>query len=76
MGSGLLPHHVDTVPKPHGGPGVGGPDGGLNIKTLPTSGYPLRRENRENGPKKIPVRENMGNLEVVPKHRKFGLLKL
>ena len=34
-----------------------------------TTGYPLHRENRENGPKKIPVRENMGNLEILTKHR-------
>ena len=27
-------------------------------------------------PKKIPVRENTGNLEILPKHREFGLLKL
>ena len=43
------------------------------------TGSPLHRENRENGPKKIPVRENTGNLEILLKHRKhmeFGLLKL
>ena len=39
------------------------------------TGYPLHRENRKNG-QKIPVRENTGNLEIVPKHREFGLLKL
>ena len=27
-------------------------------------------------PKKFPVRENTGNLEILPKHREFGLLKL
>ena len=26
--------------------------------------------------KKIPVRENTGNLEILPKHREFGLLRL
>ena len=26
----------------------------------------------ENGPKEIPVRENTGNLEILPKHREFG----
>ena len=26
--------------------------------------------------KKIPVRENTGNLEILPKHREFGLFKL
>ena len=26
--------------------------------------------------KKFPVRENTGNLEILPKHREFGLLKL
>ena len=42
---------------------------------LYSAGYPLHRENRENG-QKIPVRENTGNLEILPKHRVFGLLKL
>ena len=41
-----------------------------------TTGYPLHRENRENGPKKIPVRENTGNLEILTKHTEFGLLNL
>ena len=26
--------------------------------------------------KNIPVRENTGNLEILPKHREFGLFKL
>ena len=30
----------------------------------PISVYPLHRENKENGPQKIPVRENTGNLEI------------
>ena len=38
------------------------------------AGYPLHRENRENDKKKI--RENTGNLEILPKHRDLGLLKL
>ena len=38
------------------------------------SGYPLHRENWDNG-KKIPVRENAGNLEILPKHTEFDLLK-
>ena len=29
----------------------------------------MHRENRENGKKKIPVKENTGNLEILPKHR-------
>ena len=33
------------------------------------SGYPLHRENRENDQIKFPVRENTGNLEILPKHR-------
>ena len=33
------------------------------------AGYPRHRENRENGRKKIPFRENTGNLEILPKHR-------
>ena len=40
------------------------------------SGYPLHKENRKNGKKNIPVREIAGNLEILPKHREFGLLKL
>ena len=36
----------------------------------------LHREYRENGKKKFPVRDNTGNLEMLPKHREFGLLKL
>ena len=32
------------------------------------SGYPLHRENRENGQKKSVI-ENTGNLEILPKHR-------
>ena len=39
------------------------------------TGYPLHRENRGNG-NKNPVRENIGKLEILPKHREFGLLKL
>ena len=27
-------------------------------------------------PKKFPVKENTGNLEILPKHREFGLPKL
>ena len=37
-----------------------------NIQKL-RPGYPLHRENRENRRKKIPVRENTGNLEILPK---------
>ena len=32
-------------------------------------GFPRHRENRENGNNKIPVRENTGNLEILPKHK-------
>ena len=39
------------------------------------TGYPLHRENRENDPNKIPVSENTGNLEILPKHREFGFLE-
>ena len=39
------------------------------------SGYPLYRENRENGKKKS-VGESTGNLEILLKHGEFGLLKL
>ena len=35
-----------------------------------------RALHRENGQMKFPVRENTGNLEVLPKHREFGLLQL
>ena len=34
------------------------------------SGYPRHRENKGKWPKKIPVRENTG--EILPKHREFG----
>ena len=34
-------------------------------------GYPRHRENRENGQKRFPVRENTGNLEILSKHREF-----
>ena len=40
------------------------------------AGYPLHRENRENGQRKFHVREKAENLELLPKHREFGLLKL
>ena len=44
------------------------------------TGYPLHRENRENGQKKIPVRKKhreYGNLaKTQGKHREFVLLKL
>ena len=33
------------------------------------AGYPLHTENRENGKKKIPVRENTGNVKILSKHR-------
>ena len=39
------------------------------------TGYPLHKEKEENGQKQS-VRENTGNLEILPKHREFGLLKL
>ena len=32
-----------------------------------TSGSPLHRENRENGPKRFPVRENTGTLDFFSK---------
>ena len=45
----------------------------INASKYP-SGYPLHRENRENGKEKIPVRENKGNLGILSKHGEFGLL--
>ena len=39
------------------------------------TGYPLHRENRGNGQNNS-VRENTGNLEILPKHREFDLLKM
>ena len=39
-------------------------------------GYPVHRESRENVQKKILVKENTGNMEILPKHREFGFLKL
>ena len=38
-----------------------------------SSGNPLHRENRENVKKKISVKENTGNLDILPKHREFSL---
>ena len=38
------------------------------------TGYPQHRENRENGPKKILIRENTGNLEILSKHREVCCL--
>ena len=58
-------HCVLMLPRP--GVGLVGMREGLYV-----AGYPLQRENRENDPKKIPVRENTGNLEILPKHREFG----
>ena len=46
------------------------------LYTAIVAGFP---RHRENGHKKIPVRENTGNLEILPKHRRqmeFCLLKL
>ena len=40
------------------------------------TGYPLHRENRENGHKKKSLSGKTLNLEILPKHREFGLLKL
>ena len=39
------------------------------------TGYPLHRKNRENGPGKS-LSGKTGNLEILPKHREFGLLML
>ena len=36
----------------------------------PFTRYPLHRDTRKNGHTKIPVREDTGNLEILPKHRK------
>ena len=37
---------------------------------------PTAQGKQEQWPKKIPVRENTENLEILPKHREFSLLKL
>ena len=37
---------------------------------------PTAQGKQEQLPKKFPVRENTGNLEILPKHREFVLLKL
>ena len=39
---------------------------------LAKAGYP---RHRENGQKEFAFRENTGNLEILPKHREFGLLE-
>ena len=46
--------------------------GGFSIGCSIYAGYPLHRENRENGQKEFPARENTGNLEILSKHREFG----
>ena len=33
-----------------------------------SAGSPMHRENREKWPQKIPVCENIGNSEILPKH--------
>ena len=40
-----------------------------SIYSVSTAGYPRHRENRENGKKEFPVRENTGNLKMLSKHR-------
>ena len=45
------------------------------------TGYPLERENTGQGKqgkckKEFPVRENTGNLEILPKHREFGFAQV
>ena len=47
-----------------------------NHEAVIETGYPRHRENRENGKKRIIVRENTGNLETLRKHREFCMLKL
>ena len=37
---------------------------------------PTARGKQGKWPKKVPVRENTGNLKILPKHREFYLLKL
>ena len=37
---------------------------------------PTAQGKQRKWPKEIPVRENTGNLEILPKHREFGFLKL
>ena len=52
------------------------PKNGNIIEWHRLTGYPLHMENRENGPKKFCVRENTGDLVILPKHKEAGLLKL
>ena len=54
-------------------------DGNGKIVCEVCVGYPLHRESRENGQNitmSQNVRENTGNLEILPKHTKLCLLKL
>ena len=44
------------------------------INICKDTGSPLHRET-ENGPKKIHIRENTGNFEILPKHKEFSMLK-
>ena len=41
---------------------------GFTMTPFTCSGYPMHRENRENGQKNFPVRENTGNMNILPKH--------
>ena len=45
------------------------------FKCLP-QGTHSTGEKKGKWPKKIPLRKNTGNLEILPKHREFPLLKL
>ena len=49
--------------------------GALSSPSQVMAGSLRHRENRENDHKKS-VRENTGKLEILPKHREFGLLRL
>ena len=62
-------------------------DLGTNIETASQERYdidsywvyvrvPTAQGKQGKWPKKIPIRENTGNLEMLPKHREFALLRL
>ena len=48
----------------------------LNVSTFIYTRVPTPQGKQGKWPKKIPSRENTENLEILPKHMEFGLLKL
>ena len=65
----------DILPKPDSALGAANPlQGSHKIHLFAIRRVPTAQGKREMATTKIPVRENTGNLEILPKHREFGLL--